>query len=436
MDTTAGKENGSAQIEKWINALNELFLNWGLDQNTANLIETLLILAIIFILAFLADKLSKGIIVSSLKTYVQRSKATWDDVFLKKKVFNRLAHIAPAVVIYYSIDYALDLTGLVQFIKTLTLLYMIVISLLVADSFISSLHDIYQSFPMAKEKPIKGYVQVVKIFIYFIAILFLISIVSGTPVLKLFAGLGALAAVLLLVFKDTILGLVASIQVSANNMVKPGDWISMPSRGADGTVLEISLNTVKVENWDKTISTFPTYSLVTESFHNWKGMEESGGRRIKRSVYIDMKSVRFLDEDLKMRLKKIQHIKPYIEQREAEIEKFNKENDVDSTMPVNGRRMTNLGIFRRYLEYYLKQHPKVNNDMTFLIRHLDPSERGIPIEVYVFSKEKAWPRYEALQADIFDHILATLNYFDLQVFQNPGGSDFVRFFESKNNAQN
>ncbi|MFW5645493.1 MAG: mechanosensitive ion channel family protein [Bacteroidota bacterium] len=418
-------------IEKWIEQLNGLLTSAGLGQDNADLIESVIILLIIFILAYLADRLSRRIIVNALKTYAKRTKSTWDDILFEKKVFNRLAHIAPALVINASIGYAVDPVGIVDFIKLLTEIYMIVISVLVLDSFVSALHEIYLTFPISQEKPIKGYVQVVKIFIFFLGIILLISMLSGTPVLNLLAGLGALAAVLLLVFKDTILGLVASIQVSANNMVKPGDWISMPSRGADGTVLEITLNTVKVQNWDKTISTFPTYALVTESFNNWKGMEESGGRRIKRSLNIDMKSVRFLDEDLKKELKKIQLIHPYIEEREAEINKFNEEHQFDSSMPVNGRRMTNLGVFRRYMEAYLKQHPKIRNEMTFLIRHLQPKETGIPMEIYVFSKEQEWAKYESLQADIFDHILATLDYFELRVFQNPSGSDFQQFLEEK-----
>ncbi|MBE0653613.1 MAG: mechanosensitive ion channel family protein [Bacteroidales bacterium] len=402
-----------------------------MSNENAEIVESLIIFFIIFILAFIADRTSKKILVSSIKNYVKRSKATWDDIFMQKKVFNRLAHIAPALVVYYTIDFALDPAGIVNFIKTITVLYTIIISLLVADSFISALHEIYLTFPIASEKPVKGYVQVVKIFLYFLTFILIISILSKTPVLKLLAGLGALAAVLLLVFKDTILGLVASIQVSANNMVKPGDWITMPSRGADGTVLEISLNTVKVQNWDKTISTFPTYALVTESFNNWKGMEESGGRRIKRSLNIDMKSVRFLDEDLKTRLKRIQLIQPYIAEREKEIEKFNAEKKVDATMPVNGRRMTNLGVFRKYLEAYLHQHPKIQQEMTFLIRHLQPAETGIPIEIYVFSKEQEWARYESLQSDIFDHVLASLEFFELRVFQSPSGSDFQMLLENQ-----
>ncbi len=415
-------------IERWILSLNEFLQNLGMSSENANTLETIILLFIIILLSLAADYIGKKIIITSLRSYVKRSRNKWDDIFLHKKVFNRLAHIAPALIIYFLIDYALDLESLISFIKTVTIIYIIIVTLLVADSFISALHSIYNTFPISKEKPISGYVQLLKILVYFIAFILIISEITGTDPFKLFAGLGALAAVLLLVFKDTILGLVASVQVSANNMVKPGEWISMPSREADGIVLEISLNTVKVQNWDKTISTFPTYALVTEAFQNWKGMEESGGRRIKRSVNIDVKSVKFLDDELKERLKKIQLVNEYIEQREEEIRRFNEEKKVDPEMPVNGRRMTNLGVFRRYLDAYLKQHPKIKNDLTFLIRHLQPTETGIPMEIYVFTKEQEWAKYEAVQADVFDHILAAVSYFDLRLFQNPSGDDFRKLF--------
>jgi miniconductance mechanosensitive channel len=236
--------------------------------------------------------------------------------------------------------------------------------------------------------------------------------------------LGAVAAILLLVFKDTILGFVASIQLSANDMVRIGDWITMNSHNADGTVTEITLNTVKVQNWDKTISTIPTYALVSESFSNWRGMEESGGRRIKRHVNIDMRSVKFNTPEMNEKFKKIIYLKDYIEKRQMEIEQFNKENNIDSSITVNGRRMTNLGTFRKYLEMYLYYHPKIHNDLTFLVRQLQPYENGIPIEIYVFSNDQQWASYESIQADIFDHILAVIPEFELRVFQNPTGEDF------------
>ncbi len=399
-------------IKNWITALYEYLLSLGMPAESAQRLEGIIVLVIILILALLSDFLTKKILVTSIKTAVRKSKTTWDDVLLERKVFNRLAHIAPALVVYYSIDLSIDSLSLVGFIKNITIIYIYIVSLMVVTAFINSLHDIYLTYPMSKDKPIKGYVQLVIIFLYFIVGILIIALLTKESPLKLLTGLGAIAAVLLLVFRDTILGLVASIQVSANNMVKPGDWITMPSRNTDGTVLEISLNTVKVQNWDKTISNFPTYALSTESFHNWKGMEDSGGRRIKRSINIDMKSVKFLDPELKKKLKKVQNIQGYIDQREKEIEEFNKNNKVDASIPINGRRMTNLGVFRRYLEAYLKNHPKVNPDMTFLIRHLQPTDKGLPIEIYIFSREKEWAVYESIQADIFDHVLAAIPIFD------------------------
>jgi miniconductance mechanosensitive channel len=416
-------------FKNWITALFEYLVSLGIPAESAQKLEGIIVLVIILILAFLSDYLTKKILITSIKSFVRKSKTTWDDILLERKVFNRLAHIAPALIIYYSINLAIDSLSLIGFIKTITVIYIYIVSLLVATAFINSLHDIYLNYPISKDRPIKGYVQLVIIFLYFIVGILIIALLSGESPLKLLTGLGAIAAVLLLVFRDTILGLVASIQVSANNMVKPGDWITMPSRNTDGTVLEISLNTVKVQNWDKTISNFPTYALSTESFHNWKGMEDSGGRRIKRSINIDMKSVKFLDEELKKKLRKVQNIKTYIEEREKEIEDFNKNNKVDPSIPINGRRMTNLGVFRRYLEAYLKNHPKVNPDMTFLIRHLQPTDKGLPIEIYIFSKEKEWAVYESVQADIFDHVLAAIPIFDLKVYQDPTGDDFRKLIE-------
>ena len=306
---------------------------------------------------------------------------------------------------------------------------MVIVVLLVIDAFLNALHEIYQKLPISQGRNIKGFVQVVKIVFYFIAILLIISILADEELTALIAGLGAMAAVLMLIFKDTILGFVASIQLSANKMVNVGDWISMPKYNADGDVIDISLNTVKVQNWDKTIATIPTYALVSESFNNWKGMEQSGGRRIKRSINIDMNSVTFLDATQIEKLRKFHLLKDYISEKEKQIADYNKSLGLEDGMVTNGRKMTNLGTFRKYLEEYLHQHPKIHKDMTFLVRHLQPTDRGLPIEIYVFSKDQAWANYEAIQADIFDHILAILPEFDLHVFQNPTGSDFQKILE-------
>ena len=298
-------------INNYLDALQGFLEGMGMAPTQAAHLHSLIVIGIIIIVSVIVDIVMKRIIVVSIRTYVRRSKNEWDDIFYENRVFNRLAHIAPALVVYYTIHFSLDMPILVGLIRKVSVIYIIIISLLVANSFINSLHDIYLRFPISKDKPIKGYVQVLKLFLYLATAIVVISYLSGTKPYTLLAGLGALAAVILLIFKDTILGLVASIQISANDMLKPGDWIEMPGRNTDGTVLEITLNTVKVQNFDNTISTVPTYALVSESFTNWRGMQESEGRRIKRSVSIDMKSIKFLDDELINKLSKIQILKPY-----------------------------------------------------------------------------------------------------------------------------
>ena len=416
-------------IERWINWYNELLTGTGLSDGMVVFIENVSIVIITAILAILADFIVKRIIISFIARLAKRSKNEWDDVFIKRKVFNRLAHLAPALIIYSALQYIFDATGVVTFLENLTQTYMIVLVLLMIDSVLNALHEIYSMLPISKGRNIKGFIQVVKIIFYFVAIILIISIFSGEPPRALMAGLGAMAAVLMLVFKDTILGFVASIQLSANKMVNVGDWISMPKYNADGDVIDISLNTVKVQNWDKTIATIPTYALVSESFNNWKGMELSGGRRIKRSINIDMSSVTFLDSTQIEKLRKFHLLKEYIGYKEKEIAEFNKSLLMEEGTVTNGRKMTNLGTFRRYLEEYLQHHPKISKEMTFLVRHLQPTDKGLPVEIYVFSKDQAWANYEAIQADIFDHILAILPEFELRVFQNPTGIDFQKIVE-------
>ncbi len=403
-------------------------INNGLNNDMAQFSKVAISIVAIITLSVLANFIAKYIIVAGLTYITKRTKNKWDDFLIERKVFHKLSHLAPALVIQFTIgialyDYKPDLTLLIE---KFTYIYIIAVCIIVINSLINALHDMYQTLPMSKDRPIKGYMQVLSIIVYILGGVIIISVLINKNPLNLLVGMGASAAILMLVFKDTILGLVASVQVSANNMVKIGDWIEMPSRNADGTVLEITLNTVKVQNWDRTISTIPTYSLVSESFTNWKGMEESDGRRIKRSIFIDMRSVKICTPELLDKLKKIHLLKDYIEQRTKEIDEFNQKMGFDTTMPVNGRRMTNIGVFRRYVEFYLKSNPKVNTDAIHMVRHLQPTERGIPIEVYCFSIEKAWVKYEGVQADIFDHILAIVPQFELRVFQNPTGDDFQK----------
>ncbi len=411
-------------IERWIAWYAELLNKTSMSESLVILIENATIILVTALLAILADYLVKRIIIASIHRIARRSKNNWDDIFVERKVFNRLAHLAPAIIVYYALQYIFEAPGWVTFLGNVTQAYMVIVVLLVIDAVINALHEIYMQMPVSKGRSIKGYVQVVKIIFYAAAIILIISIFSGEAPKTLIASLGAMAAVLILVFKDTILGFVASIQLSANHMVSVGDWISMPKYNADGTVLDISINTVKVQNWDKTIATIPTYALVSESFNNWRGMEESGGRRIKRSINIDMKSVHFLDDAQIEKLRKFYLLRDYISEREKEIEAYNRSLKLEPAEVTNGRRMTNLGTFRKYLENYLHNHPKIHQGMTFLVRHLQPDEKGLPIEIYVFSKDQEWAKYEALQADIFDHILAIIPEFGLRVFQNPTGDDF------------
>ncbi|MGC9471656.1 MAG: mechanosensitive ion channel family protein [Bacteroidales bacterium] len=405
-------------LMKWLSSM-------GLNPETAMLFRTLILSAIVVLLCILANWLTKKLIIYTEHRIIKRTRFTWDDIIAEHKVFNRLSHFAPAVIIL-AVNPAIfeEYPGWETAIREGTHIYMLIVSLLFIDALINALHSIYLTFPIATTRPIKGYVQLLKIILYFSALMILLSILFGVQVGKLFTGLGAFAAVLMLVFKDSILGFVASIQLSANKMVNVGDWIVMPGRGADGTVTDISLNTVKVQNWDKTISTIPTYALVSETFTNWRGMEESGGRRIKRHISIDMRSVKFCTPEMLAKYRRIHYLKEYIPAKEKELEEYNKKMGIDESVRVNGRRLTNLGTFRKYVEEYLRHHPKIHQNMTFLVRHLQPTETGLPLEIYVFSKDQEWARYEALQADIFDHILAVVPEFDLRVFQNPTGDDF------------
>jgi miniconductance mechanosensitive channel len=413
-------------IERWISWFIEVLTQAGLSDDLVILIENATIILITIGLAILADYIVKRIIITTIHRIARKSKNKWDDIFVERKVFNRLAHLAPAIIVFYALQYIFDAPKPVEFLGHVTQSYMILLVVLVIDAVLNALHEIYRSLPISQGRNIKGYVQVVKIIFYFIAIIMIISIFSGEAPKVLLGGLGAMAAVLILVFKDTILGFVASIQLSANKMVNVGDWISMPKYNADGDVLDITLNTVKVQNWDKTIATIPTYALVSESFNNWKGMEESGGRRIKRFINIDMKSVGFLNKEQIEKFRKYHLLKDYINKKEKEINEYNKSLNLDEDEVTNGRKLTNLGTFRVYLENYLHQHPKIHQKMTFLVRHLQPTEKGIPVEIYVFSNDQAWANYEAIQADIFDHILAILPEFGLSVFQNPTGEDFQK----------
>ncbi len=408
--------------------LNEIFLDLDFLELYARLTAVLLTFAAIIIVAVIVHWVTKMITIRIIHRLVEKSKTEWDDFLLKRKVFQSASHLTSALVLYYSGNFS-EIPEVTSFIAMITNIYFVIIFVKVVSGVLHASNDIYLTTPFAATRSIKGYIQLVMILVYFVAAIFIIAVILNKSPLVLLGGLSAIAAVLLLIFKDTILGLVASIQLSANKMLKPGDWIEVPKHGANGNVIDISLNTVKVQNGDKTIVTIPTYSLVTDSFMNWSGMEESDGRRIKRSINIDMKSVRFCDDQMLDKFQKFRLLSNYVTEKQNEISEHNRNLGIEDLSVPNGRRQTNLGIFRKYLEEYLKDNANINLDMTFLVRHLQPSETGLPIEIYAFCKEKQLTNYESIQADIFDHILAVIPEFDLKVFQSPSGNDITDFSE-------
>lgn len=415
----------------------ETLTTWLVDHGLKHVLAVLIVraslVAAVILLSYIANFLAKRLLLRGLGRLIKRTDTKWDDVLLEKKVFDRLSHLAPALVIYNMADFALagapDLIGLAE---AGALIYMIIVGLLVIDSLLSSLLSIYRTFEISHRVPIKGFVQVAKVILFFVGVILILSIILDKRPGILLGGLGALTAVLMLIFKDAILGFVSGIQLTTNDMVRRGDWLEMPKYGADGDVIDISLTTVKVQNWDKTISTVPTYALMTESFKNWRGMSESGGRRIKRAFNIDTTSIKFCTDQMLQRFSKIHYLTEYIEAKKKELAEYNAEHNIDNSVLINGRRMTNIGTFRAYIVAYLRNHPKIHQQMTFLIRHLAPTASGLPIEIYVFSNDQDWANYEAIQADIFDHILAVVSQFDLRIFQNPTGSDFKQLLNVAN----
>jgi miniconductance mechanosensitive channel len=387
---------------------------------TAGISDFLIVLALGVIIYYI----TKYIIIRVIKRIASKTASNWDDALLEHKVFQRMVLLIPGIFIYQTIPVTVDgFPGFIAAALKLTHLYIIIVFLLIINAFLNAVYAMYQKSELARFHPLKGYMQIGKIIVSIVVFLLILSLLFNQSPLYLLTGLGAFSAVLLLIFKDPILGFVGGIQLSANDMVRQGDWISMPNSGAEGTVLEISLTTVKVQNFDNTISTLPTYSLVSESFQNFRGMEDSGVRRLKRSISIDMSSVKFCTREMLDRFRKITILRDYIDRTEAELEKYNRENDIDNSVFVNGRRQTNIGVFRAYLEEYLAHHPRVDKKSDLLVRQLQPNSAGIPIEVYAFTLETGFIRYEKVQSDIFDHLLAIVPQFELRVFQSPTGED-------------
>jgi miniconductance mechanosensitive channel len=385
-----------------------------------------IILIIVLATAVAAHYIARTILVGAMRKLARTTSIKWDDLLIEHKVFARLAGIMPALVIYAWAGLLFpgdDGQGALELTQNLAFAYMILVGGRVASALLNMIQAVLESDETTDSTATRSYFQLGKILLWLVvSILFFAKLVGKDPT-SLLTGLGAVMTIVLLVFKDSILGFVASIQLTRDDLVRKGDWIEVPAYGADGDVMEVTLHAVKVQNWDKTIVTVPTPAMVTGGFKNWRGMSESGGRRIKRSVSIDMNAVRFLDETLLARLKQVQYIQPYLDKKVAEVQGWNLEKKVDEGSLVNGRRLTNLGTFRAYVQAYLKNHPQISESMTFLVRQLASGPEGVPIEVYVFSKEQRWEHYEAIMGDIFDHLLAVLPEFGLRVYQKPSGAD-------------
>ena len=400
--------------------LYDYLLDIGMAKANARILNAIGLLLASLILVFIIDFISWKIIRVISARIARFTKTKFDDIIITNRLPRYVAHIIPLALmlellplVFIDYKFAENVAMKIGYILS------VVLVLYIARSLLNSIKDYLKMLPQFKDKPIDSYIQVFMIFAWVAGLMTIFAIVTGTSIWKFFTALGAASAVILLIFRDSILGFVASIQVSINDMVRIGDWISFEKYGADGDVIEINLATVKVQNWDKTITTIPTYALISDSFKNWRGMTESGGRRIKRALILKQGGIKYLTESDIERLKKIQLISQYLETRSQKINSFNKTNNIDKSLPINGRNLTNIGVFRKYIQTYLEKHSALNQDMTLMTRQLAPTSQGIPIEIYTFSADKRWQNYEYIMSDIFDHLLAAVPYFDLEVFELP-----------------
>lgn len=405
----------------------KIYKKLGMREGFAELMEVFTYILIIFSLTVLLWFISRRILRSFFYKVSKNTKSKFDDFLLKNKVPSIIACFPPILLLFFSLDDILSkYPNILEFTEILLEVLGTLITIVFVKRLLNSIKDYLKTLSNFRDKPIDSYIQVIMIFIWFFGIMVIFSIISGKDIGTFLATLGALSAVILLIFKDTILGFVASIQVTVNDIVRIGDWITMKSYYADGDVIEINLSTVKVQNFDKTITSIPTYKLVSDSFINWRGMSESGGRRIKRSILIKVSSIKFLDDEQLTKLKQIERISSFITKRKEEIEKENKDKGVNKKLLLNGRNMTNIGLYRRYALAYLKDHPQISQDLTVMVRQLAPSPEGVPLEIYVFVKDKVWVNYEKIMSDIFDHLLAAIPTFDLECFEYTSEKSYSR----------
>ena len=403
---------------KLFNWAYEILKNFDCNETFAVYANLFINIAVLILVSFILDYIFKKVFIIILAIFAAKTKSTFDDFLVANKTAKYIAHLVPLLFIYKTVPIILhDFTYWEGIFEKGVKIYIIILSLWITRSVFNALKDYLKEQPRFSDKPIDSYIQVIMIVLWTFGITSFIMILFDTNAKTLFTTFGAISALIILIFKDTILGFVASIQVSVNDMVRIGDWITSDKFGADGDVIEINLATVKVRNFDNTTTTIPTYSLITDSFKNWRGMLKSDGRRIKRHVLIKANSVRFIETQELEKFKQIQHLTNYIEHRQSDIDKFNQNNNVDKSVIVNGRNLTNLGLFRKYINQYIQSHPGINKDMMLMVRHLQPTEKGIPLEIYCFSKDKTWISYEYIMADIFDHVIASVKYFDLEIFE-------------------
>lgn len=420
------------QFDHILHYFERLLLDHGMNETFAIYVNLLINLVLLTFVIIGLHFLIKNFIIEGFKAFTNKTKTTFDDFLIKSNFPRYAGRIVPLYVVYQVFPLIFsDFKQVLEIFFHLFYIYIIILIIWIFRSILRTTSNYLKTKPEYNDKPLESFTQIIMILLWIIGFVFIFAHLFDQSVTRFIISLGAASAVILLIFKDTILGLVASIQVSVNDIVRIGDWISFEKFGADGTVTEITLATVRVQNWDNTYTTIPTYSLISDSFQNWRGMQESEGRRIKRSVFIKQNSVKFLSRDEVNELKKIQLIAPYLENREKEIDKYNRKNEIDKTLLINGRNQTNLGVFRKYLDAYLHEHSAIHKDMYMIVRHQSPTSNGIPMEVLCFSKDKRWENFEYIAADIFDHIIASIPYFGLKIFENPSGDDLQALAQAK-----
>jgi len=382
----------------------------------------------LFVGAVIIDLVAKKTLVGTVRAFAKHSSVTWDDALVSHNVFGHLVQVIPALLVFVGVPFIADLPDtIIQLLRNVAMGYMVLMLTLALTSLLSAGNTIYSTYPVAKERPLKGFIQLVQIVTWVFGSVLIISAVLDRSPLLLLSGFGAMTAILLLVFKDTILSLVASVQITAQDMVRVGDWIEMPKFGADGDVIDVQLHTVKVQNFDKTITTIPTHKLITDSFKNWRGMSQSGARRIKRALYIDVSTIRMMTQKEIEHFTRFSLLKDYIKEKQQELTDYNANLSTETDTEVNARRLTNVGTFRAYTLNYLLNHPGINQDLTLIVRQQSPGPEGLPMEIYCFTNTTVWSEYEGIQSDIFDHLLAIVPEFGLHLYQKPAGTDLAGF---------